>query len=113
MTLFFPLAISMTQEARVSIARIQNFLLNEERDQSGIKHEDLHKNCVGNGVGKPGKDEDDDVSDDKATVVMTQISGKWNHEETENTLTDVSLSVYPGKLVAIIGPVGSGKVNQD
>ena len=49
-----------------------------------------------------GKDEDN-------TVVLDQVSGKWNKEETELTLDSMSLTASTGRLVAIIGPVGSGK----
>ena len=44
-----------------------------------------------------------------STVVLEEVSGKWNSEETELSLDNVSLTSSPGKLVAIIGPVGSGK----
>ena len=43
------------------------------------------------------------------TVELDCVSGKWNKEETELTLDKMSLTAYSGKLVAIIGPVGSGK----
>ena len=43
------------------------------------------------------------------TVELECVSGKWNKEETELTLDTMSLTASSGKLVAIIGPVGSGK----
>ena len=43
------------------------------------------------------------------TVKIESVSGKWNKEETELTLDMMSLTASSGKLVAIIGQVGSGK----
>ena len=47
----------------------------------------------------------------KATVSVERVTGKWNKDEKENTITEVSLAVRRGELVAIIGPTGSGKVS--
>lgn len=47
----------------------------------------------------------------KKGVRVISITAKWNEDLAENTLTDVSLDVKSGELVAVIGPVGSGKVN--
>ena len=44
-------------------------------------------------------------------IRVTSITAKWTNILSENTLTGVSLDVRPGGLVAVIGPVGSGKVN--
>lgn len=35
---------------------------------------------------------------------------KWTSNLMENTLSDVTLNVRPGQLVAVIGSVGCGKV---
>lgn len=40
---------------------------------------------------------------------MKDVTAKWNDNLVENTLTKVTLTVRPGKLLAVIGPVGSGK----
>jgi ABC-type transport system involved in cytochrome bd biosynthesis fused ATPase/permease subunit len=47
---------------------------------------------------------------DKNGIRVTNVTAKWTDDLPENTLTDVSLEVRPGRLVAVIGPVGSGKV---
>jgi ABC-type glutathione transport system ATPase component len=47
----------------------------------------------------------------RKVIRVTSITAKWTNDLSENTLTSVSLDVRPGGLVAIIGPVGSGKVN--
>lgn len=41
------------------------------------------------------------------------VSGKWSAavEQEDITLKDISFSVKPGQIVAVIGDVGSGKVD--
>jgi len=92
MTLFFPFAISQLGETRVSVKRIQDFLLMEEREeQEGERDTFAH----------------DDANAD--TVTMEKVTGKWKKDENEDTLTNIDLNTKPGQLIAIIGPVGSGK----
>lgn len=43
-------------------------------------------------------------------VVISNVTAKWTNSQTENTLENINLNVKPGRLVAIIGPVGAGKV---
>lgn len=43
-------------------------------------------------------------------IVMNDASAKWDAELLEFTLADISLKIVPGSLVAVVGPVGAGKV---
>lgn len=43
-------------------------------------------------------------------IVMSNASAKWTDAQIDNTLENINLTVKPGRLVAIIGPVGAGKV---
>lgn len=43
-------------------------------------------------------------------LVMSGVTAKWSNTTEDNTLTDVSFSVKAGELLAIVGPVGAGKV---
>jgi len=43
-------------------------------------------------------------------IVMSNASAKWTDAQVDNTLENINLTVTPGRLVAIIGPVGAGKV---
>lgn len=38
------------------------------------------------------------------------VTAKWSEYQNNNTLENVNLTIRPGQLVAIIGPVGAGKV---
>lgn len=43
-------------------------------------------------------------------IVVSNVFAKWTDSQIENSLENINLTVRPGRLVAIIGPVGSGKV---
>lgn len=43
-------------------------------------------------------------------IVVSNATAKWTDAQTENCLEDINLTVGSGRLVAIIGPVGAGKV---
>lgn len=43
-------------------------------------------------------------------IIISNATAKWTSSQTENTLENINLNVKPGRLVAIIGPVGAGKV---
>lgn len=42
-------------------------------------------------------------------IEVDHLSAKWDAESEQPTLSDISVSVKPGKLLAVIGPVGAGK----
>lgn len=44
-------------------------------------------------------------------VVISNATAKWKDNQTDSSLENIKLTVRPGRLVAIIGPVGAGKVN--
>ncbi|CAK1548503.1 unnamed protein product [Leptosia nina] len=49
------------------------------------------------------------VEEDARGVRLKHATAKWIVSHSENTLTDMSLTIKPGKLIAVIGPVGAGK----
>ncbi|CAK8678304.1 unnamed protein product [Clavelina lepadiformis] len=88
MGIFFPLAIEKYSESIVSLKRIQDFLLLDEQD---IEKEKLPAH-----------------SDTECSVVIRDFTASWS-DENEPTLSDVNVEVKSGQLLAVIGPVGSGK----
>lgn len=51
------------------------------------------------------------ASDSKYSLNITGATAKWSENSTEDSLSDVSTKVEKGRLLAIIGPVGAGKVS--
>nr|UTK61406.1 ABCC4 [Hyphantria cunea] len=49
------------------------------------------------------------VEEDSRGVRLKHATAKWIASHQENTLTDLSLTIKPGKIIAVIGPVGAGK----
>ncbi|XP_042212324.1 ATP-binding cassette sub-family C member 4-like isoform X2 [Homarus americanus] len=92
MTLFFPFGIALGSETVISCKRIQKFLEMEEREEtSRVQKSNLRP--------KP-KD---------CGLTVSDLTAKWSDATEENTLSSVSCSVKSGELLAVIGPVGSGK----
>jgi len=94
MTLFFPNAISNLAEVLVSIRRLEEFLLLEERD-----HQQQHQPVEI----QPGS---------SSLVKLNHATASWKSNEGDPTLDDISLDIKSGQLVAVIGTVGAGKVKQ-
>ncbi|XP_008589254.1 PREDICTED: canalicular multispecific organic anion transporter 1-like, partial [Galeopterus variegatus] len=81
-----PMVISTMLQASVSIDRLEKYLGGDDLDTSAIRH---------------------DCNFDKA-VQFSEASFTWE-QDLEATVRDVNLDIMPGQLVAVVGPVGSGK----
>lgn len=97
MTVFFPQGISQVAEASVSIRRLNNYMLYEET-QIANETKALH--------GLERKQIDGENG-----IFIRNATAKWTESCADNTLTNVTLNVTPGQLLAVIGPVGSGKTS--
>jgi len=64
------------------------------------------KNCIENTT---ENEEDIDKLGDFGIDILN-ASAKWILNQPDNSLNNINLTVRPGRLVAIIGPVGAGKV---
>ncbi|XP_065349429.1 probable multidrug resistance-associated protein lethal(2)03659 [Cloeon dipterum] len=101
MTMGFPQGVSQLAECSVSIGRLQTFFMLDELKTSAVE---------------PAKeDNSDSEGKNKPTgpigVFLKNAVAKWEEELNEPTLNDVSINLTPGKLVAVIGQVGSGKTS--
>jgi len=54
--------------------------------------------------------EEDTNQSDNFGIDVLNASAKWVLNQPDNCLNNINLSVRPGRLVAVIGPVGAGKV---
>lgn len=94
MTVFFPQGISFVAEAIVSIKRLNKFLLYSEVELAEFI-----------------KNQSDENAHKDVGVFLENATAKWSDASVDNTFTNINLSATPGNLLAIIGPVGSGKTS--
>lgn len=52
---------------------------------------------------------DEQKSHFKPQVVFKNVCAKWTPEANENTLENININIINSQLVAVVGPVGSGK----
>ncbi|XP_037318655.1 ATP-binding cassette sub-family C member 4-like isoform X2 [Pungitius pungitius] len=88
-TLFFPSAIEKLFESRVSIRRIQEFLLLDEivKNKTIVPH----------------------MGENEALVEIQDLVCYWDKSLDAPTLQNLSLTLRSNQLLAVIGPVGAGK----
>ncbi|XP_023241663.1 multidrug resistance-associated protein 4-like [Centruroides sculpturatus] len=84
-------AVSLVAEILISLKRIQDFLLLQERDNNAVKTV-----------------EGENLTEHE--IRMDSVTAAWK-KGTEPTLKEISFNVLPGELVSVIGPVGSGKTS--
>lgn len=82
-----------------------------------IKSETITKNDIemtngniNNYKEKSTDNEKDTNQSDNFGIDVLNASAKWILNQPDNSLNNINLSVRPGRLVAVIGPVGAGKV---
>ncbi|XP_017777905.1 PREDICTED: probable multidrug resistance-associated protein lethal(2)03659 [Nicrophorus vespilloides] len=88
MAIFFPLAIATYSEAKVSIKRIEDFLLLAENPRHYVISE---------------------VSVEKGCIKISKGKASWIPNPIIDTLTNINLEIKPGTLCAVVGSVGAGK----
>ncbi|XP_072883234.1 ATP-binding cassette sub-family C member 4 isoform X1 [Hemitrygon akajei] len=87
-TLFFPAAIQTASEGMISIRRIKEFLILEE-------------------IKKPNEDVNN--RENEYSVHLQDLTCYWDKTMEAPSLQNISFSLKPGELLAVIGPVGAGK----
>ncbi|KAF5283712.1 hypothetical protein FQR65_LT13747 [Abscondita terminalis] len=111
MTVYFPQGVTQIAEANVSINRLNNFLLYDETqlskgskkgEKGGTTYGSMNKTDVSHMYTKGTREE---------AIYMQYGTAKWSESSTDNTFTNLNLQIKRGSLIAIIGPVGSGKTS--
>ncbi|XP_059049067.1 ATP-binding cassette sub-family C member 4-like [Achroia grisella] len=135
-TLILPLILAFTAELFVSLGRVQNFLLLEDRPDLVASHATPIPNIFRNTASSSEKDKcvrplsyrtNSNASSAKRlslepkfvrsisqpgpdiAVEVRDVSASWTGDPNFLALKNISLRVRKGKLCAIIGAVGSGK----
>ncbi|XP_047107556.1 ATP-binding cassette sub-family C member 4-like [Schistocerca piceifrons] len=93
MASFYSLAVANAAETYVTIRRLQRFLLLDEND----------------GLPEPNANTTLTRKMAPTGVQLVDASARWSRISQNDTLSDINLTVKPGQLCAVIGPVGSGK----
>ncbi|XP_067128878.1 ATP-binding cassette sub-family C member 4-like [Centruroides vittatus] len=88
----FSHAINYCAEVLVSLKRLQDFLLLQEKDDKTLKDVEESKILTEYGIW------------------MNNVTATWK-KESQPTLNDISINVERGELLTVIGPVGSGKTS--
>lgn len=91
MLVSFPNSVTILAETRVSVKRLEKFMLSEEFEITSKTN---------------GTDEDADVQPE---IILSDISAKWNEESPEPNLKNINLKLRNSNVVVIIGKVGAGK----
>ncbi|GLG99909.1 Multidrug resistance-associated protein 4, partial [Gryllus bimaculatus] len=123
MAIFYPNAVQMAAEASVSVTRIEAFLLLEEQRQALVgagadalaeppeKAERIENSVALLAVARAGEGEGGGGGGGggEGGVDIDRLRARWLPNAITDTLSGVTLHVPPGKLCAVIGPVGAGK----
>ncbi|KAK5646965.1 hypothetical protein RI129_005429 [Pyrocoelia pectoralis] len=108
MTNFFPQAVSQISEAIVSINRLNHFLLYEEKAPNAIEMNNDAPKANGNNYKEHSFILDDNDGGD--AIVIKGGSARWSEASVHDYIfKNLNINIKQGSVVAIIGPVGSGK----
>lgn len=126
MTVYFPMGISQVAETLVSFKRIQKYMMHEEtkvRDRSqevDCENNKLQPTAIieenGKAIGMNGVIKPLNIMGNhhppphlESGIAINKLKAKWDPQLIEYTLDNIELKIKPRTLVAVIGPVGSGK----
>ncbi|CAH0584374.1 unnamed protein product [Chrysodeixis includens] len=107
----FPMALAFLAESKVSISRLEEFLMLDEKEPAQQKSNillDASRLSLANGKEKEAKK----VKEVSKPTEMTikNVTAAWVADDDASTaLRNVTLTAAPGEFVGIAGPVGAGK----
>ncbi|XP_060815467.1 probable multidrug resistance-associated protein lethal(2)03659 isoform X2 [Bombus pascuorum] len=113
MTVYFPQGITQIAELLVSVRRLQKFMLYEEIDEKSEKMECKQKESKNdaNIIEEDARDEKHKTTNYQGEYIMSlrNANVKWFSHDHDDTLKNLNINVKSGELIAVVGPVGSGK----
>lgn len=105
-TVLFSISISSVAEVNISVLRIQKFLSYDELPQNSIEYPmKTEKNAEKTNGFIPDKE----VTRKCVSLELKNVSAKWTEDSPDYTLRNINMNIQGTHLVAVIGPVGSGK----
>ncbi|KAJ0181195.1 hypothetical protein K1T71_003280 [Dendrolimus kikuchii] len=102
--IFFPMALSFLAEARVSVRRLEDFLLLDELQPEKASNVIEPKLLMSNGTEKEKAEKPKPTG-----LVLANVSASWLPDPIVYTLRNINITVQPGEFVGVAGLVGSGK----
>jgi ABC-type multidrug transport system fused ATPase/permease subunit len=81
-------------------------MLYEERDLKAVEH----VSAANSGLRHDGVNNVGEGGSLALGIRITNATAQWTPVSHEKTLNKVTVDIKPGMLVAVIGPVGAGKV---
>lgn len=100
--IFFPLALAFLAETKVSIRRLEEFLLLDEIKTQRIEDKEvIDTKVISNGFDKE--------KPKPTALVLSGVTASWQPEAIVDTLRNITLTAQPGEFVGIAGLVGAGK----
>lgn len=87
--IFYPLGMTFLAEAKISVKRIEEFLIKDENP--------------------PALTQTIPEQEKQGTVKLTKVKASWQPNPIVDTLSNIELHIKPGTLCVVVGQVGSGK----
>lgn len=106
------IVMSKTKKKKQNCILFQDFLFCGEKERQDIEptKESIviakSKNIITSNV---NNENGTDQLYDK-NIVVSNATAKWSDNQNDNSLENINFTVKPGQLVAMIGPIGAGKV---
>ncbi|CAH1638630.1 unnamed protein product [Spodoptera littoralis] len=106
--IFLPMGLAYLAETKVSIKRLEEFLLLEENEPEKITANMVldSKSLLANGTEKEKKVQE---KQRLTGLTITNVTASWANDSVVDTLRNITINAAPGEFVGIAGGVGSGK----
>jgi len=85
-------------------------VVNHSKSENETTKNDIKKPTVNSASITSNNNYEETMQSNYLRIVISNATAKWTQNETEHCLRHINLTVRSGQFVAIIGPVGAGKV---